>query len=81
MSTEQSHLDRLRFLWVSLQPLINTYVYSASNLMRLVGQTISEQELVKEVLSNIRTSLDEGDLEYGKQQTFVTFLIIRFEYV
>ncbi|XP_020281615.1 glycerol-3-phosphate acyltransferase 1, mitochondrial isoform X2 [Pseudomyrmex gracilis] len=66
VSTEQSHRDRLRFLWVSLQPLINTYVYSASSLMRLVGRTISEQELVREVLSNIKTSLDEGDLDYGE---------------
>jgi len=60
------HASRMEFLHAILRPLIDTYTCSAFNLIKLVGRQLCERDLVQEVLSEIKTNLDGGIINYGK---------------
>ncbi|XP_011140839.1 glycerol-3-phosphate acyltransferase 1, mitochondrial isoform X2 [Harpegnathos saltator] len=60
------HFAQMEFLHMILRPLIDTYTCSAFNLRKLVGHSLCERDLVREVLSEIQTSLDHGTINYGE---------------
>jgi len=60
------HSSRMEFFHAMLRPLIDTYTCSAFNLMKLVGRQLCEQDLIQEVLSEIKTNLDGGVVSYGR---------------
>ncbi|XP_017889920.1 glycerol-3-phosphate acyltransferase 1, mitochondrial isoform X2 [Ceratina calcarata] len=60
------HAQRMEFLHVLLRPLIDTYTFSAFTLRKLVGRSLAERDLVQEVLSELKTNLDRGIVNYGE---------------
>lgn len=60
----------MEFLHTLLRPLIDTYTFSAFCLRKLVGRSLSERDLVQEILSEIKTNLDQGIVNYGKPLRF-----------
>ncbi|XP_012220470.1 glycerol-3-phosphate acyltransferase 1, mitochondrial isoform X2 [Linepithema humile] len=66
LSLTPEHSARMEFLHTMLRPLIDTYTCSAFNLMKLVGRELCERDLVQEVLSEIKTNLDGGIINYGE---------------
>ncbi|XP_053977074.1 glycerol-3-phosphate acyltransferase 1, mitochondrial isoform X1 [Hylaeus volcanicus] len=57
---------RMEFLHTLLRPLVDTYTFSAFTLKKLVGRSLSEKDLVQEVLSELKTNLDRGIVNYGE---------------
>ncbi|XP_015179455.1 PREDICTED: glycerol-3-phosphate acyltransferase 1, mitochondrial isoform X2 [Polistes dominula] len=60
---EVTHME---FLHAILRPLIDTYSYSALTLKKLIGKSLSERDLIKEVSNEIQTNLDNGRIVYGE---------------
>ena len=56
----------MEFFHTLLRPLIDTYTFSAFCLRKLVGRSLSERDLVQEILSEIKTNIDQGVANYGK---------------
>ncbi|XP_018313534.1 glycerol-3-phosphate acyltransferase 1, mitochondrial isoform X1 [Mycetomoellerius zeteki] len=54
LSLKPEHSSRMEFLHTMLRPLIDTYTCSAFNLRKLVDRSLSERELVQEVLNEIK---------------------------
>ncbi|XP_012259911.2 glycerol-3-phosphate acyltransferase 1, mitochondrial isoform X2 [Athalia rosae] len=57
---------RMEFLHTLLRPFIDTYTISAFTLRKLVGRSLTEKDLLYEVLGEIKTSLDRGVVNYGE---------------
>lgn len=57
---------KMEFLHTLLRPLVDTYTFSAFTLRKLVGRSLSERDLVHEILSEIKTNLDRGTVSYGE---------------
>ncbi|XP_015585337.1 glycerol-3-phosphate acyltransferase 1, mitochondrial isoform X2 [Cephus cinctus] len=66
LSLDPEHSSRMEFLHTLLRPWIDTYTYSAFTLRKLVGRSLSERDLVCEVLAEIKTNLDRGIVSYGE---------------
>ncbi|KAJ8684307.1 hypothetical protein QAD02_020099 [Eretmocerus hayati] len=66
LSLEPRHSKRMEFLHTLLRPLIDTYVYSAFCLRKLVDRSLSERDLIKEICNEIQTNLDQGIAFYGE---------------
>lgn len=62
------HAKRAEFLQTLLRPLVDTYSFSAFTLRKLVGRSLAERDLVEEVLSELKTNLDRGIVNYGMQR-------------
>lgn len=60
------HSQRMEFLHTLLRPLVDTYTFSAFTLRKLVGRSLSERDMVHEVLNEIKTHLDRGIVSYGE---------------
>ncbi|CAK9807765.1 Glycerol-3-phosphate acyltransferase 1, mitochondrial [Anthophora quadrimaculata] len=60
------HIERMEFLHTLLRPLVDTYSYSAFTLRKLVGRSLSERDLVHEVLNDLKTNFNRGLLQYGE---------------
>ena len=50
----------MEFLHVMLQPLVDVYTFSAFSLRRLVGQSLIEKDLIREIFNEIKTNIDHG---------------------
>lgn len=61
----------MEFLHKMLRPLMDTYIFSAFCLKKLVGRSLSERDLVQEILAEIKTNFDHGIVRYG---TFINQL-------
>ncbi|KAL6262598.1 hypothetical protein P5V15_005392 [Pogonomyrmex californicus] len=66
LSLAPEHSSYMEFLHTMLRPLIDTYTCSASNLRKLVDRSFSERDLTQEVLSEIKTKVDDGIVSYGE---------------
>lgn len=66
LSLAPEHSKRMEFLHTLLRPLVDTYTFSAFTLRKLVGRSLSERDMVHEVLSEIKTNLDRGIVSYGE---------------
>ncbi|KZC05904.1 PREDICTED: glycerol-3-phosphate acyltransferase 1, mitochondrial isoform X2 [Dufourea novaeangliae] len=66
LSLLPEHAKRMEFLHTLLRPLVDTYTLSAFTLKKLVGRSLSERDLVQEVLAELKTSLDRGIVNYGE---------------
>ncbi|XP_011159717.1 glycerol-3-phosphate acyltransferase 1, mitochondrial isoform X2 [Solenopsis invicta] len=66
LSLLPEHSNHMEFLHTILRPLIDTYTCSAFNLRKLVDRSINERELVQEVLCEIKTKVDGGEISYGE---------------
>ncbi|GAB1860008.1 Glycerol-3-phosphate acyltransferase, mitochondrial [Camponotus japonicus] len=66
LSLNPEHSSYMEFLHMALRPLIDTYTCSAFNLIKLVGRSLCERDLVQEILSEIKTNLDGGIVNYGE---------------
>ena len=66
LSLSPEHSSYMEFLHMMLRPLIDTYTCSAFNLMKLVGRSLCERDLVQEVLNEIKTNLEGGIVNYGE---------------
>lgn len=60
------HINRMEFLHVSLQPLIDTYTFSAFILRKLVGRSLSERDLIHEIIRELKTNFSRGIIKYGE---------------
>ncbi|XP_031842920.1 glycerol-3-phosphate acyltransferase mino isoform X2 [Nomia melanderi] len=60
------YVKRMEFLHTLLRPLIDTYTFSAFTLNKIVGRSLTERDLVQEVLSELKTNLDRGIVNYGE---------------
>lgn len=60
------YAERMEFFHVLLRPLIDTYTFSAFTLRKLVGRSLAERDLVQEVLSELKTNLERGIVNYGE---------------
>jgi hypothetical protein len=49
-----------------LRPLIDTYVISSFCLNKLIDRSISERDLIQEILDEIKINIDQGIVNYGK---------------
>ncbi|XP_076301390.1 glycerol-3-phosphate acyltransferase mino isoform X2 [Lasioglossum baleicum] len=66
LSLVPEHAKRMEFLHTMLRPLVDTYTFSAFTLKKLVGRSLTERDLVQEVLAEIKTNLDRGIVNYGE---------------
>ncbi|XP_043265956.1 glycerol-3-phosphate acyltransferase 1, mitochondrial isoform X1 [Colletes gigas] len=66
LSLVPEHAKRMEFFHTLLRPLVDTYTFSAFTLKKLVGRSLSERELVHEVLNELKTNLDRGIVNYGE---------------
>ncbi|XP_076240613.1 glycerol-3-phosphate acyltransferase mino isoform X2 [Calliopsis andreniformis] len=66
LSLVPEHAKRMEFLHTLLRPLVDTYTFSAFTLRKLVGRSLSERDLIHEVLSELKTNLDRGIVNYGE---------------
>ncbi|XP_058793688.1 glycerol-3-phosphate acyltransferase 1, mitochondrial isoform X2 [Phymastichus coffea] len=66
LSLLNEHTQRMEFLHTILRPLIDTYTYSAFCLRKLVGRSLSERDLIQEILSEIKIHIDQGIVNYGE---------------
>ena len=57
---------QMEFLHVMLQPLVDVYTFSAFSLRRLVGQSLIEKDLIREIFNEIKTNIDHGVINYCK---------------
>lgn len=71
LNLEADSSSHMEFLHTILRPLIDTYTFSAFTLRKLVGRSLSERDLVQEVLSEIKTNLDRGIVSYGEYTIIV----------
>lgn len=60
----------MEFLHTLLRPFVDTYTMSAFTLRKLVGRSLTERDLLYEVLGEIKTSLDRGIVNYGENKLF-----------
>ncbi|CAL7938466.1 unnamed protein product [Xylocopa violacea] len=60
------YAQRIEFLHTLLRPLVDTYTFSAFTLRKLVGRSLSEGDLVYEILSKLKTNLDRSVVNYGE---------------
>ena len=66
LSLAPEHAKRTEFLQTLLRPLVDTYSFSAFTLRKLVGQSLTEKDLVEEILSELKTNMDRGIVNYGE---------------
>lgn len=66
LSVVPEHAKRMEFLHTMLRPLVDTYTFSAFTLKKLVGRSLTERDLVQEVLAELKTNLDRGIVNYGE---------------
>ncbi|XP_033208938.1 glycerol-3-phosphate acyltransferase 1, mitochondrial isoform X2 [Belonocnema kinseyi] len=66
LSLSPEHSSRMEYLHTLLRPLIDTYTFSAFSLRKLVGRSLSERDLVNEILGEIKTNIDRGTVNYGE---------------
>ncbi|XP_076395166.1 glycerol-3-phosphate acyltransferase mino isoform X5 [Megachile rotundata] len=66
LSLLPEHAERMEFLHMLLRPLVDTYTFSAFTLRNLVGRSLSEGDLIHEILSELKTNLDRGIVNYGE---------------
>ncbi|XP_076164883.1 glycerol-3-phosphate acyltransferase mino isoform X2 [Ptiloglossa arizonensis] len=66
LSLLPEHAKRMEFFHTLLRPLVDTYTFSAFTLRKLVGRSLSERDLVHEVLNELKTNLDRGIVNYGE---------------
>ena len=56
----------MEFFHVMLQPLVDAYTFSAFSLRRLIGQSLIEKDLIREIFNEIKTNIDHGIINYCK---------------
>nr|CAD7412184.1 unnamed protein product [Timema cristinae] len=66
VDTSSKSMSHLEFLHTLLRSLLDVYVVSALVITRLVDRELPERELVMEVLAEMKTQLDDGDMLYGE---------------
>ncbi|XP_029045930.1 glycerol-3-phosphate acyltransferase 1, mitochondrial isoform X1 [Osmia bicornis bicornis] len=66
LSLVPEHAERMEFLHMLLRPLVDTYTFSAFTLRKLVGRSLSEGDLIHEILNELKTNLDRGIVNYGE---------------
>lgn len=69
--------EYLKYLRGLLMPLVETYSMAALVLKNVVGKTVLENEIVENVLKDIRAQLEEGNLKYRKR----IFINIKIKYI
>nr|CAD7197989.1 unnamed protein product [Timema douglasi] len=66
VDTSSKSMSHLEFLHTLLRSLLDVYVVSALVITRMVDRELPERELVMEVLAEMKTQLDDGDMLYGE---------------
>nr|CAD7459285.1 unnamed protein product [Timema tahoe] len=66
VDTSSKSMSHLEFLHTLLRSLLDVYVVSALVITRLVDRELPERDLVMEVLAEMKTQLDDGDMLYGE---------------
>ncbi|XP_076382724.1 glycerol-3-phosphate acyltransferase mino isoform X1 [Megalopta genalis] len=66
LSLVPEHAKRMEFLHTMLRPLIDIYTFSAFTLKKLVGRSLTERDLIQEILAELKTNLDRGIVNYGE---------------
>ncbi|XP_064211335.1 glycerol-3-phosphate acyltransferase 1, mitochondrial isoform X4 [Tribolium castaneum] len=66
LSNEKGAVERLRFMQGLLMPLVETYAVSAFTLEKLVGRSLLENELISDILSEIKLQIAEGTVKYDE---------------
>lgn len=54
-----------------IQPLLDTYIVTAMSLRFLVEKELTERDLMKKVLGEVQSHLDQGFVKCGKLFSFV----------
>lgn len=62
----QSAIDTLKYLRVTIMPLIESYSVAALSLEKLIGRQLLEKELIDEILSELKLQLTKETIRYGK---------------
>lgn len=65
LNSSETVSEYLIFLQHLLMPLIETYSTTAYTLDKLVGRSLIENELLDEILSEMKRQLSDGSLIYG----------------
>lgn len=60
------HVKRIEYLHIMLQPLVDVYTFTILSLKGLVGQSLSEKDLIQKILNDIKTNIDHGIIKYSE---------------
>lgn len=66
LDTNEESLAHLEFLKGCFAPLVEAYSVTALTLDKLVGRQLLENELITDILDEMKRQLAEGTLKYGK---------------
>lgn len=66
INTSQAAMDTVKYLANILMPLIEAYAIAGFTLDKLVQRQLLENELVDDVLQEMKSQLGRGSLKYGK---------------
>lgn len=60
------YAKRVEYLHIMLQPLVDVYTFTILSLKGLVGQSLSEKDLIQKILNDIKTNIDHDIIKYSK---------------
>ncbi|XP_071866860.1 glycerol-3-phosphate acyltransferase mino [Bombus fervidus] len=60
------HAKHMEYLRTMLQPLVDVYTFTIWSLKGLVGQSLSEKDLIQQILNDIKTNIDNGIIKYSE---------------
>ncbi|XP_050594328.1 glycerol-3-phosphate acyltransferase 1, mitochondrial isoform X3 [Bombus affinis] len=60
------HAKRVEYLHIMLQPLVDVYTFTILSLKGLVGQSLSEKDLIQKILNDIKANIDHGIIKYSE---------------
>lgn len=72
-------VDTLKFLRIAIMPLIESYSIAAFTLEKLVGRQLLENELLDEIVKEIKLQLSNGTIKYGKSLAIEILLAINLK--
>lgn len=76
LTNGKTAIERLNFLQGLLMPVVETYAISAFTLEKLIGRSLMENELVSDIVNEIKLQLAEGSVKYGKWFNFELFFVV-----
>lgn len=66
LNPNKSAVDTLKYLRAPMIPFIESYSIAAFSLEKLVGRQLLENELIDEVIKEMKLQLANGTIKYGK---------------
>nr|XP_033203282.1 glycerol-3-phosphate acyltransferase 1, mitochondrial isoform X2 [Bombus vancouverensis nearcticus] len=60
------YAKQVEYLHIMLQPLVDVYTFTILSLKDLVGQSLSEKDLIQKILNDIKTNIDHGIIKYSE---------------